>query len=189
MTAYEKYDEFNCRSEISWNQNRDCSSLKQNYQVMLIYRFIMQQASLLRNNHRCEFYFKASNSSKLGRFWTFQKRLFTISFLQTESMSCSCDIITPISITCSLQTDLHEPFPFGKECLSSDDDDNNNPSSWARTLVLWLWEKTHVPKVVGLNPSTVDWMDIFSHLFVVKFVMFVWKDKNKWKRCWGWPIF
>ena len=28
-------------------------------------------------------------------------------------------------------------------------------------------------KVVGLNPSTVDWMDIFSHIFVVKVVIFV----------------
>ena len=32
-------------------------------------------------------------------------------------------------------------------------------------------------------------MDIFSHLFVVKIVMCVWKDKNKWKRGRGWPIF
>ena len=29
----------------------------------------------------------------------------------------------------------------------------------------------------------------FAHLFVVKIVMFVWKDKNKWKRGRGWPIF
>ena len=33
---------------------------------------------------------------------------------------------------------------------------------------LWLWEETHVPKVVGSNPGTVYWMDIFSHIFVVK---------------------
>ena len=37
----------------------------------------------------------------------------------------------------------------------------------------WLWEETHVPKVVGSNLSTVYWMDIFTHLFVVKTVMFV----------------
>ena len=43
----------------------------------------------------------------------------------------------------------------------------------AGALVLWLWEETHVPKVVSLNPSTVYWMDIFSHLFVVKIVMCV----------------
>ena len=29
----------------------------------------------------------------------------------------------------------------------------------------------------------------FSHLFVAKIVMFVWKDENKWKRGWGRPIF
>ena len=28
----------------------------------------------------------------------------------------------------------------------------------------------------------------FSHLIVVKIVMFVWKDENKWKRGRGWPI-
>ena len=31
-----------------------------------------------------------------------------------------------------------------------------------------VWEETHVPKVVGSNPSTVYWMDIYSHSFVVK---------------------
>jgi len=45
--------------------------------------------------------------------------------------------------------------------------------SRAGALVLLLWEETDVPKVMGLNPSTVYWMDIFSHIFVVKFVMFV----------------
>ena len=40
-------------------------------------------------------------------------------------------------------------------------------------MVWWLWEETHVPKVVGLNPSTIYWMDIFSHLFAVKIVMLV----------------
>ena len=45
-----------------------------------------------------------------------------------------------------------------------------------------VMEETHVPKVVGSNPSTVYWMDIFSHLFVVKVVIFVWKDENKMKK-------
>ena len=35
-------------------------------------------------------------------------------------------------------------------------------------MVWWLWEETHVPKVMGSNPGTVYWMDIFSHIFVVK---------------------
>ena len=46
-------------------------------------------------------------------------------------------------------------------------------SAWAGALVQWLWEETHVPKVVGSNPGTVYWMDIFSHIIVVKIVMFV----------------
>ena len=34
-----------------------------------------------------------------------------------------------------------------------------------------------MPKVVGSNPITVYWIDIFSHLFVVKIVMFFVKTK------------
>ena len=34
-------------------------------------------------------------------------------------------------------------------------------------------------KVVGSNPGTIYWMDISSHVFVVKIVMmFVWKDQK-----------
>ena len=29
----------------------------------------------------------------------------------------------------------------------------------------------------------------FTYVFLVTFVMCVWKDENKWKRGWGWPIF
>ena len=43
----------------------------------------------------------------------------------------------------------------------------------AGALVKWLWEETRVPKVVSSNPVTVNWTDIFSHLFVVKIVMCV----------------
>ena len=42
----------------------------------------------------------------------------------------------------------------------------------AGALVQWLWEETHVPKVVGSNLSTLYWMDISSHLFVGKIVTF-----------------
>ena len=35
----------------------------------------------------------------------------------------------------------------------------------------------------------LDGHNIFSHIFVVKIVMFVWRDKNKWKRGREWPIF
>ena len=47
------------------------------------------------------------------------------------------------------------------------------------------WSKGH-----GSNPGAVYWMDIlhFSHLFVVKIVMFVWKDENKRKRGRGSPF-
>ena len=35
----------------------------------------------------------------------------------------------------------------------------------------WVWEETHVLKVVVSHPGTVYWMDNFSHIFVVKIVM------------------
>ena len=38
----------------------------------------------------------------------------------------------------------------------------------------------------GLGFKSVYWMDIFPHLFVVKFVMFVGKDEKKQKRGPGW---
>ena len=31
-------------------------------------------------------------------------------------------------------------------------------------LVKWLWEETHVQKVVDVNPSNVYWTDIF-HIY------------------------
>ena len=34
-------------------------------------------------------------------------------------------------------------------------------------LVLWLWEESHVLKVVGSNPVTVYWMDIL-HKYLLK---------------------
>ena len=37
---------------------------------------------------------------------------------------------------------------------------------WAGALVYWLWEETHVLKVVGSNPSPVYWMDIF-HIYLM----------------------
>ena len=40
-------------------------------------------------------------------------------------------------------------------------------------------DETHMLKVVGPNPSTVYWMDIFSKIKMVRFVR---KDENKWKR-------
>ena len=44
--------------------------------------------------------------------------------------------------------------------------------------VKWLKEETHIQKVVSLNPSTGYWMNIFPHLFVVKFGLFVWKRQK-----------
>ena len=34
-------------------------------------------------------------------------------------------------------------------------------------LVQWLWEETHVPKVMSSNPGTIYWMDIFSHTYLL----------------------
>ena len=45
------------------------------------------------------------------------------------------------------------------------------------------------PKVVSSNPSTVYWMDIFSHLFAVKFVMLFEKTKINEKEAGVGPFF
>ena len=44
---------------------------------------------------------------------------------------------------------------------------------WAGALVEGLWEEARVPKVMSSSPSIISWMDIFSHLFIVRIVMFV----------------
>ena len=44
-------------------------------------------------------------------------------------------------------------------------------SLMAGALVQWLWEETHVLKVMGSNTGTLYWMDIISQIFVVKIVM------------------
>ena len=36
----------------------------------------------------------------------------------------------------------------------------------AGALVWWLWEETHAPKIIGSNPHTVYWMDIF-HIYLL----------------------
>ena len=46
----------------------------------------------------------------------------------------------------------------------------------------------HIPNVVGLNPGTVYWMDIFSHIFVAKNCNFCLKRPKKRKRGRGLPI-
>ena len=46
--------------------------------------------------------------------------------------------------------------------------------------MVMVWEETRMPKVVGSLPVTVYWMDIFSHIFVVKIVMmFVGNDRKR----------
>ena len=39
--------------------------------------------------------------------------------------------------------------------------------------------ETHVLKVVSMNPTTVYWMDIFSHNFAIQIVMLCEKTENK----------
>ena len=39
--------------------------------------------------------------------------------------------------------------------------------NWAGALIQWLWEETHVPKVVFSNPNTMYWMDMFTHLILM----------------------
>ena len=49
---------------------------------------------------------------------------------------------------------------------------------WAGAIVQWLWEKTHVLKVMDSNPNTVPLYGHFSHKFVVRIVMYLF-EKTK----------
>ena len=51
-----------------------------------------------------------------------------------------------------------------------------------RALVEWLWEETHVVKVMGSNPISV----FFTYFF---WKLFVWKDENKEKEARNGPLF
>ena len=57
--------------------------------------------------------------------------------------------------------------------------------SFRRMWQIEFYESGYGRRLVS---STIYWMDIISRKFVVKIVMFVWKDDNKWKRFLGWPI-
>ena len=54
-------------------------------------------------------------------------------------------------------------------------------SGYGRRLMSW-WSWVWIPA------PFLYWMDIFAHIFVVKIVMFSWKDKNKRKRGRGLPM-
>ena len=60
-----------------------------------------------------------------------------------------------------------------------------------RPLVQFLWGETHVPKVVGSNPGTVYWVDIFHIYLLLKNCDDVCYKKPKINdtRGRGWPIF
>ena len=72
---------------------------------------------------------------------------------------------------CSLQLRLrHKTFHWRKSSLAQ----------WSAGLRWRRFEsRHHIP----------DGHNIFSHIFVVKIVMFVWRDENKRKRGQGWSIF
>ena len=58
-------------------------------------------------------------------------------------------------------------------------------------LFQWLWEETHVPKLVGSNPGRVYWMDILSHILCCKNSndFGLKKPEINKKEAAGWPIF
>ena len=56
-------------------------------------------------------------------------------------------------------------------------------------LVWWLWDETQALKVVGLNPSTIYGMDIFSYWVCCKNCDVCLKTTEKrLKRGRGWPV-
>ena len=57
-----------------------------------------------------------------------------------------------------------------------------------KPLCGWLWEETHVQKVVGSNPSTLYWMENF-HIYLCCENCNVWKDENEQKEAGDGPFF
>ena len=62
-----------------------------------------------------------------------------------------------------------------------------NWSLWAGALVQWLWEETHVPKVVGSNPGALYWMVITFFTYICCNNCNVCLKRRKRGR--GWPVF
>ena len=77
---------------------------------------------------------------------------------------------------------------FTKKSCASSKPSNFQPI-WAGALVQWLWEEDSRSKGRGFKSQHCILDRHFSHLFVVRIIMFVWKDENKLKRGQGWPIF
>ena len=59
----------------------------------------------------------------------------------------------------------------------------------AGTLFKWLWEETHVLKVVSSNPITIYWMQFFTLIFCKICYICLKKTENKRKRSQEWAIF
>ena len=56
-------------------------------------------------------------------------------------------------------------------------------------LFLWLWEQTHIQKIVGSNPSTIYWTGIFLIIFCNRCIVCLKKTENTLKRGRARPIF
>ena len=55
-------------------------------------------------------------------------------------------------------------------------------------LVLWLLEETQILKALSSNPSTVNWMELFTLICRKICNVCLKKTKNKRNRGRGWPI-
>ena len=108
-------------------------------------------------------------------------------FIQMTSLYCinePCARFTPLKLI-RKNTTLMNLF-----CVSVDHTNNKYQkigreplsSGYGRRLMNWrLW--------VRFPATYTGWTFFHIYLFVVKFVMCVWNDENKWKRGCGWPLF
>ena len=96
-----------------------------------------------------------------------------LNIFRTFNLRSTVMTPTPIgtSITTPSSRSSKHVATMKKEADDYDDDATTNRlltkleskhfNKWVGALVYWLWEETHVLKMVGLNPSTIYWMDIF----------------------------
>ena len=69
------------------------------------------------------------------------------------------------------------PLPMSDTCPRTTT--TKNRYNWAGALVKWLWEETHIMKVVGSNPSTMYRIDIFTYICCKYCNVYLQKTENK----------
>ena len=118
------------------------------YQQTQIGSLCCAMATQTTNNYVCNYCANQSSSSR------FPPSLKPIAHA-VDVQWCSTSHVQPLTLwKLQLDLDLNKGMA-------------NSTQTWAGALVQWLWEESHVPKVMSSNPGTVYWIDIFSRTYLL----------------------